>query len=99
MDTWHAAHHRPSDRTHLQLLLVQVHLLQLVPGGLGVPRPVVSLQEVEPQVAESLLQLLEGVAKLRRENTRRSAGGSNIVPLFHQTHRLFISLLLKYIPI
>lgn len=41
-------------QTHLQLLLVQVHLLQLAPGGLRVPRPVVSLQEVEPQVAESL---------------------------------------------
>lgn len=51
--------------TYLQLLLVHLHLLQLVPDGLHVPGPVVSLQVVKLQVTEAFLQFLEGVTKLK----------------------------------
>lgn len=57
-------------RTDLQLLVVQLHLLQLVPDGLRVPGPVISLQEVKLQVAESLLQLLKGVTELKHDRER-----------------------------
>ena len=56
-------------RTYLQLLLVQLHLLQLVPDGLHVPGSVVSLQVVELRVAEAPFQLLKRVVKLKDEET------------------------------
>lgn len=59
--------------TYLQLLLVQLHLLQLVPDGLRVPGPVVSLQVVKLQVTKALLQLLEGVTKLKYESSENQS--------------------------
>lgn len=44
---------------------MQLHLLQLVPDGLHVPGPVISLQVVKLQVTEALLQLPEGVTQLK----------------------------------
>lgn len=40
--------------TYLELLLIQLHLLQLVPGGLHVPASLLPLQEAQLQVAEML---------------------------------------------
>lgn len=54
---------------YLQLLLVQLHLLQLVPHSFHVPGPVVPLQVVKLQVVETFLQVLEGVAKLRNDTS------------------------------
>lgn len=59
--------------TYLQLLLVQLHLLQLVPDGLHIPGPVVSLQVVKLQVAEPLLQLLEGFTKLKNDTSENQS--------------------------
>lgn len=55
--------------TYLELLLVQLHLLQLVPDGLHPPAPVVPLQEAQLQAAETLLQILQRVAKLKDQQS------------------------------
>lgn len=58
--------------TYLELLLVQLHLLQLVPDGLHPPAPVVPLQEAQLQAAETLLQILQRVAKLKDQQSEIS---------------------------
>lgn len=52
-------------RTYLKLLFVHLHLLQLVSDSLCVPGSVVSLQVIKFHIAETLLQLLKGVTKLK----------------------------------
>lgn len=77
------------DRWYLQLVLEDLRLLQLVPDGLRVSGPVVPLQEVELGVAETFLQLLERVAKLKRDNVElkhlKGSGGSTCPPRTQQT--------------
>lgn len=63
--------HSQVERTYLHLVLVHVYLLQLVSDSLCVPS-VASLQVIKLHVAETLLQLLKGVTKLKtrqRSNT------------------------------
>lgn len=67
-------------RTDLQLFLVRIHLLQLVPQGLGVPAPVISLGVVELGVAEASLELLEGVTQLKDQQDVKWTNCNNILP-------------------
>lgn len=53
---------------YLELLLVQLHLLQLVPGGARPPAALAPLQEAQLQVAQTLLQIRERVTKLKEQN-------------------------------
>lgn len=48
---------------------MHLHLLQLVPDGLHVSSPVISLQVVDLHVVEALLQFFEGATQLREETS------------------------------